>query len=102
MNTVSAIASSGLRAAQLSLGTSAHNIANAQTPGFRRQRVAQEAQAEGGVSATLVTAPQDGAGLDDLASDVVQQKVASYAFQANLLVLRTNDRMQGSLLDLFA
>ena len=36
MNTVSSIALSGLQAAQTRLGSSAHNIANALTPNFRR------------------------------------------------------------------
>ena len=44
---------SGMRAAQRNLDTSAHNVANLQTPGFRRQAVEQTAQpnhtAEAGV-----------------------------------------------------
>ncbi len=99
MNSVSSIALSGMRTAQVSLDASAHNIANAQTPGFRRQLVAPQTQPGGGVTAVQITSPEAG---EALVNDIVQQKVASYGFQANLLTLRTEQRMQGTLLDLFA
>jgi flagellar hook-associated protein FlgK len=99
MNSISATALSGLSAAQLRLDASAHNVANAQTPGFRRQQVVQQAQAAGGVQASVQTAELAG---DDLATDLVQQKVALYSFKANLHVLQTEDEMLGSLLDVKA
>src|SRR5688500_4534182 len=49
MNSLSSIAQSGIGAAALRLDSAAHNIANGQTPGFRRQVVQQEALPEGGV-----------------------------------------------------
>ena len=42
MSSAFAIASSGLQAAQLRLDSSAHNVANMNTPGFRRQAVEQQ------------------------------------------------------------
>ena len=96
MNSTASIALSGLNAAQWSLNATAHNIANLQTPGFRRQLTVQEARPEGGVSVSIGQAADAG---DALAEDIVGQKVASYAFQANLLTLKTHDRMIGSLLD---
>ncbi len=99
MNSIASIALSGMNAASLSLNSAAHNIANLQTPGFRRQLTVQQAQPEGGVSVTLGRAAEAG---DALAEDIVGQKVASYAFKANLLTLQTQDRMLGSLLDLKA
>jgi flagellar hook-associated protein FlgK len=42
MTPVSSITSSGLRAAQLQLDSSAHNIASMNTPGFKRQAVEQQ------------------------------------------------------------
>jgi flagellar hook-associated protein FlgK len=99
MNSISSVALSGIHAAQLSLGASAHNIANAQTPGFHRQQVAQAEQAGGGVSATLVRSPREG---ESLADDIVGQRVSSYALQANVLTLKTERQTLGSLLDLQA
>ena len=49
MNPISSTALSGLNAASLQLQSSAHNIANAMTPGFRRQLVSQTADPAGGV-----------------------------------------------------
>ena len=98
MNTIST-ALSGMNAASLELATSAHNIANGQTPGFRRQSVARQATEGGGVSAEVIQA--DAAG-ESLAEDIVTQMSASYAFKANLKVLKTQDEVLGSLLDLKA
>lgn len=100
MNSVSAIALSGINAANMHLGAAAHNIANTETPRFRREQVAQAAEAAlGGVTATLSFSAYEG---DALANDLVQQKAASYQYIANLRVLRTQDQMMGSLLDMHA
>ena len=90
------IARSGLSAAMLRLDSVAHNIANAQTPGFRRQQVVQQAQSSGGVAANTTRAGQVGT---DLATELVEQMQALYAFKANLQVIKVQDRMIGSLLD---
>jgi flagellar hook-associated protein FlgK len=96
MNALSSIALSGLNAAQLRLGASAHNIANASTPGFRRQLVAQQSVPEAGVSASLTRAPIEG---DALAEDLVAQISAGYQFMANLRVIQTQDKLLGTLVD---
>ncbi|WP_311223244.1 MULTISPECIES: flagellar basal body protein [unclassified Acidovorax] len=97
MAAVSAIASSGLRAAQLRMDTSAHNVANLNTPGFKRQTVESEAVAnQGGVAAGAGRAAQDGVSVE---GEAVEQIAATYAFTASLQVLRTGDRMMGALLD---
>ena len=96
MNPLSSIALSGLQAAQLRMASSAHNIANAVTPGFRRQVVAQQTAPNGGVSTTIERAPAPG---DALAEDLVALKLAQHLFTANLKVLRTQDQMLGTLLD---
>lgn len=96
MSTPSAIALSGMNAAQTQLQASAHNVANLGTAGFRRQQVTPSAQASGGVSSSLSTAAQPG---ESLVDDVVGQLQAKNAFLANLAVFRTHDRMLGSLLD---
>ena len=54
MASLSSIGSSGLQAAQLRLDASANNVANANTPGYRRLSVAQQAVADSaGVRATV-------------------------------------------------
>lgn len=100
MSSVLAIAQSGMQAAQLRLTSSAHNVANQNTPGFRAQQVAQqEAPAQGGVQAQLQRAPRAGVALE---GEAVEQMVAGYAFKANALVLRRSNEMLGTLLDLHA
>lgn len=101
MTTLAAIAQSGLQAARLRLDSSAHNVANLNTPGFRRQTVDQQAApAPGGVQAR-VAAPAAAPGVA-LEAEAVEQISATYAFQANLLVLRRADEMAGALLDVRA
>ncbi len=96
MSNVTATALSGMKAAQSSLGASAHNIANLSTPGFTRQQVMLAAVEGGGVVVSLSSASQPGAAPE---ADVVAQMAASHHFVANLQVLRTSDRMTGALLD---
>lgn len=99
MSPIASIALSGLNAASSRLATAAHNIANVQTPGFRRQLVQQTAQPEAGVVISIGQAAEAG---DSLAEDVVTQMAATYAFKANVLTLKAHDRMLGSLLDMTA
>lgn len=96
MSSSSAIALSGMSAASVGLQASAHNIANLNTKGFRRQQVVQSAAPAGGVSASLSQA--GGAGYAP-ETDMVGLLQAKNAFLANLAVFRTGDRMMGSLLD---
>jgi flagellar hook-associated protein FlgK len=99
MNAVSSTALSGLLAAQARMSSSAHNIANAVTPNFRRQVVAQQTAPNGGVATTIERAP---IARDALAEDLVSLKLAQHLFTANLKVLRAQDRMLGTLLDTHA
>jgi flagellar hook protein FlgE len=92
---VSAIASTGLQAAQTRLSVSAHNVANEQTAGFRRQLVQQQTL-PGGTVVRVTTAQTPGT---DLTSEMVHQKESLYAFKANLKAIQTEHEMLGSLLD---
>jgi flagellar hook protein FlgE len=96
MSSISAIALSGMSAAQVQLQTSAHNIANQGTDGFRRQQVVPADSGDEGVSTTLAQAMQAGASPE---TDVVGLLQAKNAFLANLSVFRASDRMMGALLD---
>jgi flagellar hook-associated protein FlgK len=99
MSNTFSIGLSGLNAAQLRLDSAAHNVANAQTPGFRRQQVVQQAQPEGGVQAEIAAQPRTGGSLE---ADAVEQMSASYAYQANLRTVKVQDQVLGSLLDAVA
>lgn len=96
MNSIPAMALSGIAAAQLGLQASAHNIANMNTAGFLRQQAMQSTDAAGGVRTTLRQATQPGNALE---ADVVDQLQAKNALLANLAVFRAHDRMAGSLID---
>jgi len=96
MSPLSSISLSGMNAAQVGMRTSAHNIANLGTEGFRRQQVLQSASAEGGVSTSLLRADAPGHSVE---SDLVGLLQAKNGFLANLAVFRTSHQMMGSLLD---
>lgn len=96
MASTSSIALSGMTASQTRLNTAAHNIANLQTNGFKRQESSQLEQPGGGVTASVGSTGTPGAALE---SDVVSQLQAKHAFLANLAVFKTADRMSGALLD---
>ncbi|MES2843326.1 MAG: flagellar basal body rod protein [Pseudomonadota bacterium] len=95
-----AIGLSGMRAAQLKLDSHAHNVANVQTPDFRRQVTTQTAVPDlGGVDAQIGREAEVSAPFDRLAEDLVGQRMSLYSFAANLRTVQTEDRMLGTLLD---
>lgn len=96
VSSISSIALSGMAAAQTTLNSSAHNIANVNTAGFRRQEVIQTEQPSSGVSASIKKSRTDGAALE---SDIVAQLQAKNSFLANLAVFKTSNKLAGSLLD---
>ena len=99
-NSATAIGLSGMRAAQLKLDSHAHNVANAQTPDFKRQVTTQTARPEtGGVDAQIARETEVSAPFDRLADDLVGQRMSLYSFAANLRTVQTEDRMLGTLLD---
>jgi flagellar hook protein FlgE len=98
MNTISSTALSGVQAASTRLDTAAHNIANSQTPDFRRQ-VVHQSQETAGVVTTIGKAQEVGA---DVAADLVEQMQAAYSYKANLRTIQTQHEMMGSILDVKA
>ena len=91
---------SGMNAAQTRLDASAHNIANLSTQNFTRQEVRQSDAANGGVSVSL-TSSSAGAG-NNLEADMVEQIQSKSIYQANLSVLKANNDMMGTLIDIKA
>lgn len=96
MNSLSSIALSGMNAAQTKLDTTAHNVANLATEGFKRQETVQTEQSGGGVKASVRRAEAAGNALE---TDVVSQLQAKHSFMANLAVFKTSNKMAGALLD---
>jgi flagellar basal body rod protein FlgG len=96
MSSVSAIALSGMNAAQTQLQANAHNIANLATRGFRREQVLQTSAPEGGVDTTLT---QSADASNAMETDMVGLLESKNSFLANLAVFRISDRMAGALLD---
>lgn len=96
MSSIASITLSGMRAAQSQLDTAAGNIANAQTPGYRRREVLQSTQANGGVSTEVRSTASEGASLE---TDIVNQLQAKSSYMANLAVFKTSNAMAGALLD---
>jgi flagellar hook protein FlgE len=97
MSSVSAIALSGMNAAQANLQANAHNIANLATRGFHREQVLQTSAPEGGVGTTFTQASDAG---DAMETDLVGLLESKNSFLANLAVFRTSDRMAGALLNI--
>lgn len=101
MSDIASIARSGMAAAQTRLTAAASNIANRDSADFRRFQVDSREQLGGGVSAQLTREPEAQRG-DALATDLVYSIEARQAFQANVKVLKTQDALLGSLLDIRA
>ena len=111
VNSIFGVASSGLDLQARRLEVSASNVANVSTDGFKASQVAAQEQASGGVTSQIVPtgdAPammlRGGAMVQgsntDLVTELVTQRTALHAYQANLNVLRTNDELLGAVLNI--
>ena len=113
MNSISSIARSALTFASTRLAQSAHNVANVNTDGFQADRTVGREVKNGGVSATTVptygpapTYERDGEQVvgsnTELVSETVDQIGALHHFQAAIALLKTDQEMTRSLLDIKA
>jgi flagellar hook-associated protein FlgK len=98
MNVTSSLA--GISAAQTRLNVSAHNIANLGTQNFTRQEVQQSDSVNGGVNLSLVSSSA-GVG-NNLEADMLEQLQSKSLYQANLSILKANNDMMGTLIDIKA
>lgn len=96
MANITSIALSGMNAAQTQLNVAAHNVANVNTEGFKRQQVSQTTQTGGGVASSVSSSSTPGPALE---ADLVAQLQAKNAFLANLAVFKTQDKLAGALLN---
>ncbi len=79
----------------------AHDLANGLNRDFRRVSVKQGELPGGGVNAELLQDSESSDGAD-LVGGMVDLMGAVYALKANLAVLRTSDRLLGTVLDIRA
>ncbi|HOE78670.1 MAG TPA: flagellar basal body rod C-terminal domain-containing protein [Smithellaceae bacterium] len=114
MSTSFNIALSALRALDIKMDVNAHNIANVNTDGFKRSRAHMLEEEQGGIRVTIEpmnepglvygTNEKTGQELEssnvNLAHELVDQMIIRYAFEANVLSIKTADKMQQTLLDL--
>jgi flagellar hook protein FlgE len=111
LSSIFSIGLSGLNAAGAMFGASAHNIANAETPGFRSTRVRLTPAPDGsGVRVDYVRADKEEAKADeegpegsdvDIAAEFVHVRRAALLYKANASVIRIGDSLMGTLLDTF-
>lgn len=99
MSAILSISLSGMNAAQVRLQSAAHNIANLNTPDFRRQEITQSTLVEGGTRTEVVRAESVG---ENLEADLIQQLQARNSFAANLFAFKISSEMVGSLVDILA
>ena len=105
---------SGLSAAEKRLQTSAQNVANQLSEGYKAKKIEQEALEAGGVKvdvvkknpATITVANPEG-GTQELpnvneAEEVAQQVIASYTYKANLKTIQVQQDLQEALLNITA
>jgi flagellar hook protein FlgE len=105
---------SALRGLVTKLGVTADNIANVNTDGFKKSRVAFQADRNGGVQVEIskddspgfrYAAVENGETVEkeasnvDLTEEIPDLMVTKRAYQANLKILETQDEILGSLLD---
>lgn len=110
------IALSALRAFETRLDVTANNIANVNTDKFRKSRVDLQESISGGVKVTIeqqntpgiTLSTSERKGEEREASNVTMEEefasqiVTQYAFQANILTVKTADEMHKTLLDILS
>ena len=105
MNISSSAAVSGVRAALFRHDISANDVANITTPGYMQVTPQQTEMLPAGTRiAHLAQTPNDSVELSntDYATEAVEQKANAASFNANLTVIKAQDRMTGEILDLCA
>jgi len=109
----------GMYANAAKLAAAAHNIANVNTDGFKKSYAVIESSASGqpditlSLSGTPGSIVQAGEGLPegdttrelsnvDMADELIQMRIAEYGYRSNFSVIRTQDEMIGTVLDIIA
>jgi flagellar basal-body rod protein FlgC len=106
---------SALNAIETKMSVLSNNVANSQTNGFKKSRADLKESKNGGIeveitkvntSGPIATVEENGGMVEkemsnvDLAEELPQTIVAKTGYEANLKMLKTQDEMLGSLLDI--
>ncbi len=108
---------SGLQAYSTRVANNAHNVANMNTEGFKKDRVLLSTQAPQGVRATVEKVSAPGSAVAemtdqgyemveqsnvDLSEEIPELMVNQHSYGANLKTIKSADQMMQGLLDLKA
>jgi len=107
---------SALTALNIKLDVNSNNIANVNTDKFKKSRVEMQESPNGGVQANIsrISTPGISLGTDErtgeeressnvtMEEEIVEQMVTQYALEANLITVKTAEKMQKSLLDIIS
>ncbi len=116
MSTAFGIALTALTAFDRKLDVNANNIANVNTDNFKKSRVHMQEAPQGGVQVTIEQIKTPGITLGtnektgeelqssnvNLAEEFVDQIITRYAFESNVITVKTADKMQQTLLDIMS
>jgi flagellar basal-body rod protein FlgC len=104
----------GIQAAFHIMSVSAHNTANINTDGYKKQRVSLSEGNHGGVMVNIRESSEPGPGYQhangniseasnvEISEEIPIQIGAKHLLSANVAVLKTSEEMQKSLLDIIA
>ena len=98
MNSITGITGSAWQAYATSVQTTAHNVANLNTEGFKASQTTFQENGGGGVTAA-VSGTRDTVDISKEATSLISDK---NSFKANLTVLKTADEMTKELLSIKA
>jgi flagellar hook protein FlgE len=110
LNALFSTALSGLNAAGVILSTTASNVANLDSAGYKAAGVNLAERRGGGVDVVSITRDPSTGALDDqgqelsnvdLATEMVNLRKGALLYKANAAVIRVGDELTGTLLDLF-
>ena len=89
----------GLSNASKRLQNSAKNLSNMQTPGFKKHQVNTVGIPDVGGNGTVLSGFLEGPNID-MTEKMVDQITTKVAFKVNVNVIKANEEMLGSLLDI--
>ena len=109
---------SGISANTVRAAVAANNIANANTSGFKASRVTAESSGSGRQETHITKSTESGSFIPrsdgfpegstfevsnvDLPEEFVQLQISEHGYSANAAVIRTQDEMLGTVLDMLA
>ena len=98
LSAVYSIAASGMSAASVRQNTAARNSANLLTQDSPRLVTSQTELSSGGVKSEVRQSSESA----DIVADAIDRLLSVYTLKANVVTLRTADKMVGTVLDVLA